>query len=52
MAAVSDQVLVDDVGQVPFEAPACLRSLGLGELALAVDLPWTWITDLADCDDV
>jgi hypothetical protein len=44
---------MDDVGQVPFQAPAgLLRGLRLGKLALVVDLTWAGVTDLADGDEV
>jgi hypothetical protein len=50
---VGDQVVVDDVGQVSFEASSgFLGGLGLGELALVVGLPGAGVADLADRDDV
>jgi hypothetical protein len=40
VVVVGDQVAVDDIGQVPFQAPAgLLRRLGLGEFVLVVGLP-------------
>jgi hypothetical protein len=44
---------VDDVGEVPLEAPAgFLGSLGLDQLASVIDLAGTGVADLADGDDV
>ncbi len=50
---IGDQVAVDDVGQLPFEAAAgLLGRLGLGDLALVVRLSGTGVADLADRDQV
>ena len=50
---IGDQVAVDDVGEVPLQAPAgLLRRLGLDQLALVVTLAGTGIPDLADRDEV
>jgi hypothetical protein len=44
---------MDDVGQVPFQAPAgFLGGLGLAEFAPVVGLPWAGVADLADRDQV
>jgi hypothetical protein len=53
VAVVDDQVAVDDIGEMPLQAPAgLLRSLGLGQLALVEGLPWADVSDLADRDQV
>jgi hypothetical protein len=53
MAVIGEQVAVDDVGEVPLQAPAgFLGSLGLGQLASVIDLARTGVADLADGDDV
>jgi hypothetical protein len=53
MAVIGGQVAVDDVGEVPLQAPAgFLRSLGLGQLASVIGLARTGVADLADGDDV
>ena len=53
MAVIGDQVAVDDVGEVAFQAPAgFLRSLGLDQLASVIDLAWTGVADLADGDEM
>ena len=50
---VSDEMGMNDVGEVPLQAPAgFLRGLGLGELALVVGLLGTGVADLADRDQV
>jgi hypothetical protein len=52
-SVVGDEMGMDDVGQVAFEAPAgFFRGLGLSKLALVVHLPWAGIADLADGDQV
>ena len=50
---IGEQVTVDDVGELPFEAAAgFLGSLGFDQLALVVGLPWAGVADLADRDQV
>ena len=50
---IGDEMGMDDVGELPFQAPAgLLRRLGLGEFAPVIGLPGAGITDLADRDEV
>ena len=53
MAVIGDQVAVDDVGEMSFQAPTgLLRGLGLAEFAPVVGLPGAGVADLADRDQV
>jgi hypothetical protein len=50
---IGDEMGMDDVGELPFQAPAgLLRGLGLVKFASVVDLPWAGVADLADRDQV
>jgi hypothetical protein len=50
---IGDQVAVDDVGEVPLQAPGgLLGGLGLGQLSSVIDLARTGVADLADSDEV
>jgi hypothetical protein len=52
-SVVGDEMGMDDVGEVPFQAPAgLLRGLGLSEFASVVGLPGAGVADLADGDQV
>jgi hypothetical protein len=53
VAVIGDQVAVDDVGEVAFEAPpGFLGGLGFSEFAPVVGLPGAGVADLADRDQM